>query len=170
MKFHMKSFRLTIVLGVAALVFAGGNIALAAVAGPEYTYVFTANPDSDTSYNGSTISIQSLSIVNWDLKGPGVEFTMLNSFIFAQSILSYDQNTWSGSFTIDGNSSPVRFTGDAGGGIPDNGDLSSQSFDPPGVWTPLRPSVPDSGSTVQLLAIACVGLGACQWSRRRRVV
>jgi hypothetical protein len=170
----MNSLRLSLVLGVAALLLGTVTVHAAPVPtvapspGP-FTYTFTATNEADAAYNGSTISIYDYSLSSWDLKDGGTEFKSGSgdgSFISTQSITSFDATTWSGSFTVGG--SGGSFSGDAGGGVPNFGDLGFFG-DPAGVWTPTTSSVPDVGSTFQLLAAACAGLGACrQWIGRRR--
>src|SRR5438270_5781043 len=98
----MNSLRLAILVTFSTCWFADANHAVAAVAGPEYTYSFTAGPEQSTAYNGSTISIQDLNIVSWNLFGDpnGGLMTGDGSIVSNNGVSSYDQNNWTGSFTI----------------------------------------------------------------------
>ena len=149
----------------AALLLGTGNVARA-VAIQDFTYVFNAT--SPSPYDGSTITIESLSLVNWDLLGPGGPLTPSNSTQFSTIITSADATTWIGNFNVHPNGAVVFFGSNEG--PPGTGFLGS-AVDPGGTWSFVNPaSTPDSGSTFQLLAVACAGLGAWQWSRRRQAI
>jgi hypothetical protein len=150
--------------------FANANNAVATPipVGPEYTYVFTAGPEEDTSYNGSTISIQDFNIVSWNLFGDshGGLTTGDGSFVSSETISSYDQITWTGSFTVTSFFQTLSYSGtNTTNPVFDPGSLDSTFHgDPGGTWTAV--AAPDSGTTFALLAIACGGLGL--FGRRAR--
>ena len=171
----MKSLRLTLLVSCLALWFAPVNSADAA-----YTYYFTADPTSGqpTAYNGSSITIDGLNIIAWNLFGDlngGLQSGTGDGSFWADpgSVVTADANTWTGTFTIStfGATSPfginsfsplLSYTGTNGsGGGPTSGSLSSNfggtGPDPIGTWS-ARPSVPDSGATFVLLGIACGAL------------
>jgi hypothetical protein len=180
----MNSLRLAILAIFSTLWFANANNAIATtIVGREYTYVFTAGPEQSTAYNGSTISIQDLNIVSWNVFGDpnGGLKTGDGSFVSSNGVSFYDPNTWAGSFTISGASAPGTFgvstffgtlsysgtNTNSGGFTP--GSLNSTftggtGTDPGGTWRPV--SAPDSGTTFALFAIACGGLGL--YCRRAR--
>ena len=158
----MKTPRLLVLLALALIVVAAVDSAFAItpVSGPAYTYMFTADStEPDQSYNGSTITIKDLNIINWHLFTIGVDYTPGNSTWAPSPVDFYDANTWAGDFSIFG--SIGSFVGDATGGSPDPGNLDffpNTSADPHGIWTPVARGVPDSGSTIALMAISCAGL------------
>ena len=180
----MNSLRLSILAIFLTLCFGNANNAVSApVVGPEYTYIFTAGPEETTAYDGSTISIQDFNIVGWNLFGDpnGGLKTGDGSFVSSETISSYDQNNWTGSFTITSAGATGAFslsssfgtlsysgTNTNSGGF-DPGSLDSSfsgtgAADPGGTWRPV--AAPDSGGTFVLLAIACAGLGLCRHRAR----
>ena len=177
----MNPLRLTILAIFSTLWFANANDATATPVAPIYTYFFTAA--SPSPYDGSSISIQGLNIVAWDLFGDsngGLQSgTGDGSFVNFNGVSTADANTWTGSFQIEsfGSTAPTFFgtlsytgTNTSSGG-PTSGSLSS-SFagtrpDPIGSWSATPVAAPDSGTTLALLGIACGALGV--YHRRVRV-
>jgi len=87
----MKLLKLTVTAAVSGLFVGAGTVAYAiqAVSAPTYTYVFTANPDNeDTSFDGSTITIQDDAIISWDLLDAANGINMTTGETNATSILS----------------------------------------------------------------------------------
>ncbi len=136
---------------------------------------------------GVPITIQDNMLIAWNLLGwSGGPVT---GGVPIATILSYGTTTWDGDFAIYGFApppGPFSPTGFAGpyfyGSNPGNpgyydGYLELIEGDGPnvpnapgasGIWRPLAPSVPDSGTTIQLLGVALAGMGACRrWIRTR---
>lgn len=175
----MNSLRLSILAIFSTLWLANAIDATAGPVAPTYTYYFTAGPDESTDYDGSSITIQDLNIIGWNLFGDpngGLQSgTGDGSFVALNNVFSNDANTWTGSFTITSYGPTFPFGIDSFGGTlsyngtqtdasgPTSGSLTSIFFgsgaDPVGTWSTRSSSVPDSGTTLALLAIGCAALG-----------
>ena len=182
----MKTKHLLAVLLLSiAILAARAAFAAVVVTSPAVTYTFHALPGEggyvDTSVDGSTITIQNDALTSWNLTyngadgGSSTNFTPSNSNVLTQNIASYDQNTWAGNFQVGTGPvitffSPIAndnvpgsfFSGTGSGQNPDDGELDYNVnvynfYDPYGTWTPAS-SVPESGSTIALLALGCGAL------------
>lgn len=177
----MKSIALRSAIAVAAALISTSAILSATTV----TYKFTADRDTgNTAFDGSTITLtdtpatsaNSIAVVStgpeliaWFMKGDlGTLVSGDGSFVYNNSISSFNATTWTGSFAIRDSGELVEFDGTnniGGGTVLFPGSLNDQFVDPAGVWTPVS-AVPDSGGTLQLLGVALGGLTVCRrWSR-----
>src|SRR5205823_5810314 len=111
----MNPVRLTLLAIFSTLWFANANDATATLipVSPQYVYFFTAASAQPTDYNGSSITIQDLSIVAWDLFGDpngGLQSgTGDGSFVQNNGVLTNNANTWTGSFSISSSGPTAPF-------------------------------------------------------------
>ena len=163
----MKITKLPVIMGL--IVFTAGTVfAITPVVGP-VTYKFTASPDEDTSYNGSTITLDgtnsftNITMTDWNLVGFGGPATPSNSGPPSTNFTFYDATTFDGSFSLFVPGTGYTFNGS--NSAADGGFLGSSNFttiDPPGIWAPVAAGVPDTGSALQLLGIGLGGLAAAR--------
>ena len=163
----MRTLKLTVTISLVALA-ARTASAITPVTPPPQTYMFTADPDFTTVYNGSTITLQGTSsttgiaLVDWNLLSSSspTSVNKTNSNVTSQAFSFYDSSTFYGSFEITGFAPGEVFDG-SNDAI--NGGFLQRSADPPGVWNAVPAAgVPDSGSALQLLGIAFGGLAAAR--------
>jgi len=179
----MRLLKLTIAASISGLFVGAGTVAHAFTPDTYYTYVFTADSDAgNTSFDGSTITIDATtdSISSWDLLDSafGINLTSGTVNWDNTSVTYADPTTWTGNFEIDFgfdalfapayDQSEDYFIGSNDGTADNSGalDVNYVNFqaDPTGSWTP----VPDALNSLQLLALALAGLGACSQLLFRR--
>jgi hypothetical protein len=163
----MRTIKFTVAIALVAM--AAKTVSAISPLTPSETYRFTANPDFPTTYDGSTITLQGTSsttgiaLVDWNLAGwSGGPVKPSNSTPSSQSFSFYDPSTFYGSFDISGFSMGGEFF--FGSNSAAAGGFLQLEFDPPGVWSPVVAAVPDSGTTLMLLAMALGGLAAARRS------
>ena len=159
-----------------------------------YSFVFTAAPNQPTEFNGTTVEIgvvvepfaNVVDVINWNFIDtalpenvtPSTQITPGTSGLLDNYISDADSLNWIGDF--DGASSSFNFycengsdgnamVGDYVEGLP---QIPSQYAC--GTWAPVteeldpRASVPDAGSSLEMLAAATGGLGAGRLFLRRQ--
>lgn len=166
----MKATRLTNALAVSGFLGLAslGHAVVVSLSSPD-TYIFTAAPGYTTAFNGSTLTIATVTggggnFIGDDITAYNFIDTDLNPTTYGSDnvyspITSYDTTGWVGEFVLDVGSG-VTF--DATGTSMDeySGDTAVAGGDPPGTWT----MVPDASSTFPLLLgilAAVVGYHQC---------
>jgi len=156
----MTKLAVTMVLIVSAV--GTASAAPVAVSPGPVTYRFTAGPDETTAYDGSTITLNGTSsftditMTDWNLVGFGGPATRFNSGPPSTDFSFYDASTFNGSFNLFVPGTGYTFEGSnstAGGFLE---SFNFTTADPPGMWAPV--AAPDTGSAIELLAIALAGL------------
>src|SRR5690242_5302992 len=136
-------------------------------------FVFTSNPDELKYYDGSTVYFDPITdtVVDWKMldSANGVTLIPGNSVVgVGTNISSVTAASWTGVFYID--SQPVLPNDVFFRGADNDINFGSSLVaigDPPGIWSPIRNAVPDSGTTVQLLGAALIGLAVAHRRLRR---
>jgi hypothetical protein len=133
------------------------------VAGPTETYEFIASGDNPTNFNGSTVTIDGTGIggiASFDLYDDGVQYTGSGTY---GSVISYNTSGWDGGFNFSIPSTELSASGTADYGSGDS--LTIGYADPPGNWNLVTTTVPDAGSTFEMLLAGVAAMGVYQRTR-----